>query len=57
MGMSIQELSLKLKGFFTNTEYLLALLIVVVAGVSFYLGRMSVDEQVSLPVMSQNKNG
>ncbi len=44
MGMSIQELSLKFKAFFSNTEYLLALLIIVVSLVSFYLGRVSVGE-------------
>jgi hypothetical protein len=44
MGMSIQELSLKFKGFFSNTEYLLAMLIIVVSLISFYLGRLSVGE-------------
>ena len=45
MGMSIQELSLKFKGFFSNTEYLLAMLIIVVSLVSFYLGRLSMGER------------
>lgn len=44
MGMSIQELSLKFKAFFSNIEYLLALLIIVVSLISFYLGRVSVGE-------------
>lgn len=44
MGMSIQELSLKFKAFFSNTEYLLALLIIAVSLISFYLGRVSVGE-------------
>ncbi len=44
MGMSIQELSLKFKGFFSNTEYLLAMLIIAVSLISFYLGRVSMGE-------------
>ncbi len=39
--MSIQELSLKFKGFFINSENVLAMLIIAVAFVSFYLGRAS----------------
>ena len=42
--MSIQELSIKLKGFWNNTEYLLAGLIIVVSVISFFLGRLSVHE-------------
>lgn len=48
MGMSIQELSLKFKGFFSNTEYLLLILIIVVSLVSFYLGRVSVEGDHSM---------
>ena len=55
MGMSIQELSLKLKGFFTNTEYMLVFLIIAVAGVSFYLGRMSIGETAASPTISVQK--
>lgn len=51
MGMSIQELSLKFKGFFSNTEYLLLILIITVSLVSFYLGRASVKG--SPPVVAQ----
>jgi len=43
--VSIQELSIKFKGFLTNTEYLLAGLIVIVALSSFFLGRLSVMEK------------
>ncbi len=43
--MSIQELSIKFKGFLANTEYLFALLIVVVALAAFSLGRLSVMEK------------
>ncbi len=42
--MSIQDLSIKFKGFLGNTEALLAILLVVVALVSFVLGRLSVPE-------------
>lgn len=42
--MSIQELSLKLKGLGRNTEVMLGVLIVVVSFSSFVLGRLSVTE-------------
>ncbi len=42
-GVSIQDLRLKFKGFITNPEYLLALLIIVVSLTSFWLGRLSVE--------------
>jgi Na+-transporting methylmalonyl-CoA/oxaloacetate decarboxylase gamma subunit len=45
-GMSIQELSLKFKGLFQNTEIVLGLLIVVVSLASFFLGRFSVGEKI-----------
>lgn len=44
--MSIQELSIKLKGFWNNTEYLLAMLIIAVSVASFFLGRFSVHENI-----------
>ncbi len=47
-GVSIQELAGKFKGFFSNTEYLLALLIIGVSLVSFWLGRLSVEQGSSL---------
>ncbi len=42
--MSIQELSLKFKRFFQDTEYVLAALIIVVSVSSFFLGRWSVSD-------------
>ena len=43
--MSIQEILLKLKGSRLNTEFLLAVLIVIVSVSSFFLGRISVAEK------------
>lgn len=40
-GVSIQEVAGKFKRFFSNTEYLLTVLIVTVSLVSFWLGRLS----------------
>lgn len=42
--VSIQDLGRKFKGLWTNAEYLLALLIIVISLVSFWLGRLSVEE-------------
>lgn len=59
--MSIQDLSLKLKGFLKSTEFLLSALIIVVSLVSFVLGRLSLTEksqaiqQKAQVVESQNK--
>jgi len=47
VGMSIQEFLLKLKGLIYDTEYQVAVLIVVVAFTSFYLGKASVGEERS----------
>ncbi len=63
--MSIQELFIKFKGFLANTEYLLALLIMVVALASFSLGRLSVIEKseeiqqkaVVSPIMEKSQVG
>ena len=46
--VSIQELRGKFKGFFSNTEYLLAILIVIVSLVSFWFGRLSAEQGSSL---------
>jgi hypothetical protein len=59
--VSIQELSLKFKGFFSNTEVLLAGLIVIVGVSSFALGRVSVprnmgDVDTEAAVMTSEKN-
>lgn len=57
--MSIQDLSIKFKGFLGNTEVLLAILLVVVALVSFVLGRLSVSEQgvaVTSAIPTHNPN-
>lgn len=43
--MNIQEIQEKFKGFWNNTEYLLTILIVCVSLSSFWLGRVSVQEQ------------
>jgi len=43
--MSIQELSRKFKGVYANTEILLALLIITVSSLSFFLGRLSVQQK------------
>ena len=54
--MSIQELSSKFKGIFTNPEYQLSLLIIVVATASFGLGRLSqgtVTELQEIPSQAQ----
>lgn len=51
--MSIQEVSTKFKGFASNTEYMLTILIIVVSCLSFYLGRVSVSERgEGIPVAS-----
>lgn len=42
--MSIQELSLKFKGYLNNTDILLSILIIVVSLTSFFLGRFSITE-------------
>lgn len=47
-GMSIQELHVKFKGIYTNPEILLAALIVIVALVSFALGRTSISDTASI---------
>jgi hypothetical protein len=44
MGMSIQALWLKFKGYATSTDLVLSVLIIGVSGVSFYLGRISTNE-------------
>lgn len=54
--MSIQELSIKLKAFCTNSETLLVLIIVATAGVSFYLGRTSVQSVAEKPVSFHNQS-
>lgn len=43
--MSIQELSSKFKGFQFHTDYLLAILILIVSCLSFYLGRSSMRQK------------
>jgi len=43
--MSIQEIGKKLKGFLGNDDIFMVLLIILVALVSFGLGRMSVEPQ------------
>jgi len=53
--MSIQELSLKFKGLLSNTEYCLTILVIVVSFTSFYLGRLSVSGNVSLPNNAQQE--
>lgn len=45
--MSIQELSIKFKGFLQNTDTLLTILIVCVSLASFVLGRYSMTEKTS----------
>lgn len=46
--MNIQEITEKFKGFLSNTEYCLTILVIVVSCTSFYLGRLSVSGNVSL---------
>jgi hypothetical protein len=41
--VSIQEVAGKFKGFFSNTEYLLTILIIAVSFTSFWLGRLSMS--------------
>ncbi|QQR65143.1 hypothetical protein IPH92_00995 [Candidatus Kaiserbacteria bacterium] len=54
--MSIQELSRKFKGLYSNPEYLLLILIITVSFVSFYLGRVSVgnghSEATRIPIQA-----
>ncbi|MCF7815678.1 MAG: hypothetical protein K9M10_01390 [Candidatus Pacebacteria bacterium] len=44
--MSIQEIWLKFKGLLNNADFVLSVLIIVVALISFILGRFSVSENV-----------
>jgi hypothetical protein len=46
--VSIQDLTLKFKGAITNQEYQLTALIIAVALIAFYLGRVSQDAQYTL---------
>ena len=55
VGMSIQELSIKFKGLFHHTEFMLTVLIIVVSCVSFYLGRLSVGgDSGNVPIFQTN---
>lgn len=54
--MSIQELTPKFKGAFTNTDILLALLIIAVALISFVLGRISVTGEIATVPLTATVN-